>query len=229
MIKQFKIRCSAIGQIMGKPKTKAAQEAGGISQTAETYCQKWAIEQIYDRKKDYSSKYTDKGLIMEDNSLDYIAEQQGLSMLIKNEQYFENDYMTGTPDAILPELIKDVKNSWDCFTFPLFETDIPNITYWWQGQGYMELVNKDNYELIYVLSDTPLHLIEKEAHWYCKNNGYGDLTQDIYDDFVKKMTYKGIEDKYKIKIFPFKKDIEAIKQIEQQVIKCRNYIKTLNY
>jgi predicted ribosome quality control (RQC) complex YloA/Tae2 family protein len=256
-MKQFKIRCSAIGQIMGnltnitenqlellsqlqaKQKLTDKQRItldeliikrdtpSDLSDTAKTYCQNWTKQQIYGRRKEITSKYTEKGLIMEDNSLDYIAEQQDLGMLIKNESYFENDYMCGTPDVILPNLIIDVKNSWDCFTFPLFENDVPNSTYWWQGQGYMELVNRDNYELIYVLSDTPLHLIQREAYWYCKNNGYDDLTEEIYNDFVKKMTYQDVADEYKIKIFPFKKDTEAIKQIEQQVIKCRNYIETL--
>jgi len=33
-----------------------------------------------------------------------------------------------------------------------------------KGQGL-----KENYKLIYVLSDTPQNLIEREAYWYCKN------------------------------------------------------------
>ena len=39
-IKEFKIRASATSQIIGKPKTKKAQEAGELSQTAKSYCQK---------------------------------------------------------------------------------------------------------------------------------------------------------------------------------------------
>ena len=81
-----------------------------------------------------------KGLIVEDNSIDLIAEVLGYGMLFKNEQYFEDDHLTGTPDIIIPkkDTVIDAKSSWDIFTFPLFDTSVPNMDYWWQGQGIYE-------------------------------------------------------------------------------------------
>ena len=38
------------------------------------------------------------------------------------------------------------------------------------------------------------------------------------------MTYKDIDDKYKLKVFCFDRDDNAITQIKQRVIECRNYI-----
>ena len=226
-MKEFKIRCSAISQIMGQPRSKAEKEAGELSQTAKTYCQTWLKEQIYSRRREFATKYTDKGLIVEDNSIDFAADYLGLGMLLKNDDNFSNDFMTGTPDVILNDAVFDVKNSWDCFTFPLFDDELPNKDYYWQMQGYMELCDKPAAKLIYTLMDTPIHLIEKEAYWYAKNNGYDEVDTDMYNSFVDKMTYTNIPDKYRIKIFDIQKNDQDIELIKEQVIKCRMYIKTL--
>lgn len=226
-MKEFKIRASACGQIMTNPRAKKDIEAGVLSQTAKTYCETWLKEQLYNRKKDFSSKYTDKGNICEDNSLDFIAQQLEYGMLIKNEKHLDNHIMTGTPDVILKDLIIDVKNSWDNFTFPLFEIDVPDKNYYWQAQCYMYLTGKAQYKLIYVLSDTPTNLIEKEAYYWCKDNGYDELDIDVYKQFIRKMTYNDIDDKLKIKVFNIERNNEDISKIEKRVIECRNYIESL--
>jgi hypothetical protein len=222
-MKEFKIRCSAIGVIMTNPRSKSETP----SETTKKYCQEWVKEQIYNKKKQFSSKYTDKGNVVEDDSLDFVAEQLGLGMLIKNEELFENDFLRGTPDAITNDFIIDVKNSWDCFTFPLFETKVPDKDYYYQAQGYMALTGVKKYKLIYTLMDTPKHLIEKEAYWYCKNNGFDQLDEDILADFTERMTFDNIEDKYRIKIFEIDYNEEVVNDIKERVKECRTYIKTL--
>ena len=227
-MKEFLINCSQIGKIMSEPRSKKDKEAGLLSKTAQSYCKDWVKEQIYSRRKEFTSKYTDKGNIMEDHSIDIISDHLGLGMLLKNEQRSENGIMTGTPDIITKELIIDVKNSWDCFTFPLFAEEIPNKDYYYQLQGYMNLTGKWKAKLIYVLSNTPDHLIDREAYYYCKNNGYDEVDNDILTEFYDKMTYDNIDSEYRIKIFDIERDQEVINEINAQVEKCRNYIKTLN-
>ena len=216
-MKEFKIRASACGQIMG---------VKGLGKTGENYVKTWLKEQIYDRKKEFTSKYTDKGLIVEDNSLDFIADELKIGFIVKNEQFYENDFFQGTPDVVLKDLIIDVKNSWDCFSFPLLEDEIPNIDYFYQLQVYMALTGRKKAKLIYVLSDTPENLIEKEAYWWCKNNGYDELDADIYDAFVKKMTYSEIPNNLKMKIFDIDYDEKVIEKIKERVLECRNLIKS---
>ena len=63
------------------------------------------------------SKYIDKGNAVEVESLAFISKELDIPSLVKNEESFENGFLTGTPDAILDEYIIDVKNSWDCFSF----------------------------------------------------------------------------------------------------------------
>jgi hypothetical protein len=194
-----------------------------LGKTGEGYCEDWLKEQIYSRKKDFSSKYTEKGLIMEDEAIDMVANYLNLGLLFKNEQYFESEYMTGTPDVILPEYLIDIKCSWDCFTFPLFDVEVP-ANYYWQAQVYMALTNRKSYKLIYVLTDTPLNLIEKEAYWWCKSNGYEELDQDVYKRFVDKMTYPNIPMDKKIKVFEIQRNDSDIEKIIGRVKECREYI-----
>ena len=214
-MKEFKIRCSAIGQIMTNSRSKSET----LSKTTKSYLQEWVKEQIYKRKKTISSKYLEKGLIMEDNSLDYIAEHLGYGRLKKNEEHFNNEFLTGTPDVILKDHLIDVKNSWDCFTFPMFETDI-NKNYFYQAQGYMALTGLDSYKLIYTLMDTPEYLIQKDFKF---NNFY----QKDYDEFEKDFRYDKVDSKYRIKVYEIKKDDEVIKAIYERVAECRTYINEL--
>ena len=216
-INEFKIRCSAISGIMTKPKKKDDL----ISAGAKTYCKKWLTERIYDRKEDVSSKYMDKGNIMEDNSIDFIAEYLDYGSLLKNEHFYENDFMTGTPDLITGDGIIEIKNSWNCFTFPLFEDDIPNKGYFYQVQGYMHLTGLKKAKLIYTLMDTPEHLIEKEYRFKSSN------TYMEYDEFKEKYLYDKIQDNFKIKIFEIDYDESVIDDIYDRVTNCRKYIDLL--
>ena len=210
----FKIRASAAGQIMTKKWGK----------TCENYCKMWVKEQIYNRKKRIESKYMQKGNEVEDFSIDFIAEYLDLGFLLKNEEHFTDEFFTGTPDVILNELIIDAKNSWDFSTFPLLDKVAPNIDYVFQAQIYMHLTGRKKYKLIYTLMDTPLHLIEKDAYYWCKNNGYDELDSDVYKRFVKENTYADIPDNHKIKIFDIDYDAEIIEAIQNRVKECRIYI-----
>lgn len=220
---EFKIRCSAIGQIM----TNSRSKSESLSQTTKTYCQTWLKEQLYKTKKEFSSKQTEKGNIMEDESIDFISDQLGYGMLLKNETFYDDEFMKGTPDLVLANEIIDVKNSWDCFTFPIFENDVPNKSYWWQLQGYMSLTGRDKAKLIYVLSNTPDNLIEREAYYWSKNNGYEELDNDVFLKFHERMTYDDIPDNLKIKVFEIERDNSAIEKINSRVLECREYINNL--
>ncbi len=214
-MKEFKIRASAAGEIMG---IKA------LGKTGESYCQKWIKEQLYNRHKTFVSKYTTKGLIMEDQSIDLVAEYLGMGLLLKNERRFENDFIIGTPDIVTNELIIDVKNSWDFSTFPLFENDPPD-GYFYQAQCYMELTGVHKFKLVYTLQDTPPHLIEREAWQLVNHLGYEYA--DAVQKMSEQMTYGDVSQELKIKILDIDYSPETITKIYERVAECREYIKTL--
>lgn len=213
----FKIRCSKISQIMG---------VRGLGKTGEKVVKDWLIEKRFNRKFDFSNKFTQKGLIVEDDSIDLVAEVFNYGMLIKNEVNFSNDYLTGTPDLILKDKTIDIKSSWNVQTFPLFNEKLDK-AYYYQGLGYMDLTGKRKHEVIYVLSNTPIHLIEREAWNFCRNNGIEELDADIFDEFNKAMTFDDIDVSMRVKKYSFEYDENEVKSIYSRVEECREYIKTL--
>ncbi len=117
----MKIRCSALGKIMTESRSKSEV----LSQTAKTYIQELVLEDVYGIKKEFSSRYTDKGNIQEDESIELAARVLDLPFCTKNDEYFENEFIKGTPDLILEDEIIDIKCSWDGTTFPWFEDELP--------------------------------------------------------------------------------------------------------
>lgn len=216
-LSEFKIRASACGKIMGKR---------GLGKTGESYLKMWCKEKLFNRRGEIKSKYLDKGNIMEDNSLDLVAKNLKIALLQKNEESFENDYITGTPDAIIDQII-DVKSSWSWETFPLMDSEIPSSDYDWQLQCYMALTGKKSAQLVYTLLDTPMHLIEREAYWYAKNNGFEELSDKMLQEFVAKMTYSDIPEEMRYKSFSIDRDEVKIESINQRVLECRAFIESL--
>jgi hypothetical protein len=193
---EFKIRCSAIGQIMTNSRTK-----GKLSKTAQSYVETWIKEQIYKRRKVITTKYMEKGNIVEDRSIAFAGRVLNAD-ITKNEQRYENELLVGTPDVITEDYVIDVKNSWDCFTFPLFYENVPNKDYFYQAQGYMALTGLSHYKLIYTLLDTPDSLIEREFKY---------ASELDYDTFAKDYKYNEIDEAYRIRIFEIERDDSLIK------------------
>lgn len=225
-MKPFKIRCSKIGAIMSMPRSKADKEAGLLSLTAKSYVEEHFKEQFFGRKREFSNRYTIKGIEAEDVSIALYGEMTNQA-LKKNEEHFENDFCTGTPDLVLDDSIIDIKTLWNLWTFGIFDEKIKEKNYWWQLQGYMWLCNKQKAVLAYCLVDTPDSLIEKEYNM--QKWGVEESEQEaLLDKIVKDLNFGDIDKKYKVKTFEIERDDEAIEQIKEQVEKCRNYQQTLN-
>ena len=197
-LNKFKIRCSAIGQIMTEPRSKSET----LSQTCISYLEQWVKEQLYNTKKQVNSKYLTKGNEVEIEAIEYYAEVKNLGFVLKNQDYFENEFITGTPDLITQFTVYDFKSSWDCFTFPLFETKVDK-NYEAQLQGYMNLTGLKTANLVYTLQNTP-----EELQWD------EPIDYSIYPDYLR------------IKEFEIPYDPEFIERVNNRVIECRNYIET---
>ena len=201
-MKEFKISPSQSGKIMVN-----ARKKGELSKTCLSYVDEWVKQQIYGRRKEISSKYTDKGNEVEVESIEYIDKHLNLGGIKKNDKTFENDFMIGTPDVITNDLVIDLKNSYDCFTFPLLETEIPNKDYFYQLQCYMALTGKKKAKLIYTLMSTPDALVPK---WDKFNHNYED-----------------IDSRYRIKVFSFDRDEDVIDEIKKRVLEIRQHVEVL--
>lgn len=211
MRKDFKIRSSQCHSIMANGK------GGNLSVGTVTYLQNWYKEQLYERRQEFKSKYCDKGIEVEQVSIDFISEQLGLGMIFKNEQYFENEFVTGTPDVVIDQII-EVKNAWDCFTFPLFDTE-PKNKYYYQVQCYLDLTGLQKATLCHTLMNTPDEIVSRELQF---------ATEEQYDEIMAKHNYDNIPAKYRIKTFEIELNQELIDAIHVRVAECREYLKGLD-
>ena len=153
-------RCSSIGRIMTEPKTKAE---GVLSVGAKTYIRELAQQEIFGIDFQFSSRETEKGIEVEDQSIALLNQVRGLS-LAKNTERKHNDLITGECDLYDTERKRghDVKSSWSAKTFPGWPKDCEDKVYEWQMRGYMMLWDAAEWEVNYCLIDTPERLIGYE-------------------------------------------------------------------
>ena len=219
----MKIRCSALGRLMTAPRTKTET----LSKTAKSYIQELVLEEKFGIKKEFSSRYTDKGLQCEDEAISLVNDVLGLGFIFKNEEHFNNEWITGTPDVNTNEILLDVKSSYDATTFPFFDTKLINKSYFYQMHGYMWLTGKEESLLCYCLIDTPLQIVEDEIrreHWKAS------LIEEDLDlrAFVQaKHTFGHIPKEKRLKVFKIAKDEKVIEEIKTRIEQCREYYNDL--
>ena len=217
------VRCSSLGKLLTEPRSKSEV----ISQTAKSYIEDLFNELEFGYRKEFSSRYTDKGLEMEDEAIQFASEQFDWEFVVKNTERFTNDYITGEPDINTDNLLADIKCSWSLDTYPMFEADLKNKDYYWQLQGYMWLTGKTEAELVYCLMNTPLQIVEDEvrrAHWKA---GLIDEDIDLRHEVQTKHNYDNIPSKLRVKRYIVERDEKAIEKIIEKVEIAREYYKML--
>lgn len=187
----FKIRCSKIGEIMSNAKVK-----GELSAACKTHLHTWYAnenEEIY-------SKYIEKGNAVEDDLIDFMAEQLGFGMAEKNKISVSDEYIQGTCDVALLDTIVDVKSAWNRKTLHQQVVDGLDKDYEWQLLGYCHLYKKSNGILFFGLMNTP------------ETNRSDEV---IYDDMPANERWHA----YNV---PF--DAERINLVIERVKQCRVYL-----
>ena len=194
---------------------------------AKTYLKKWMKKKLFNRKEDWKALVVEKGLACEPMGIELIDRVYGLGGLIKNDEWFENEYLHGIPD-IIHDLVRDVKCSWDLDTFPMFDDPsvLPNKDYWWQLQGYMILTGIKKACIDYVLIDTPLPLVQLDLRkLYFQSGGRAeDWTPDTNAELMPNYRFDDIPEKLRVKTFEVEFDPTVEAKINQRVIMCRKYI-----
>jgi hypothetical protein len=217
------VRCSAIGKLMTAPRNKSEQ----LSETAKTYIQDYFKEKELGIAKEFWSRYTDKGLQMEDEAIEFAGQVLGWDFVVKNTERYDNKWITGEPDVITKDLLADIKCSWDANTFPMFDTELKNKDYFFQLQGYMFLTGMDRSELVYCLMNTPHQIVEDEvrrAHWKA---GLIDEDLDLREAVQSQHNFDHLPNELRIKRFIVEKDEKAIEQIKEKVEIARDYYEQL--
>lgn len=234
-MKQFKIRASAVTDIMADPRLKSEP----ISEGAKTYCKKWLKNAMFNREYFFTSKYTNKGIETEEDALNILVRVLKLGMVYKNEERKFDEYKSGECDFIYDGVIYDNKSSYSFDTFPLFETKL-DPKYYGQMQVYMSLWELNKAKVCYTLVNTPIDILRKELKWIEDENERQQKAlnhvftekywKDVKSEFFPNadaIVFKSIEDKYRVKVFEVDRDDDYINKINIKVKLCRDYISTL--
>ena len=187
-----KFRASSLADIMTDPKGKdEILSAGAITKVTQM-----AKEFVYGYDQHITSKYMDKGIEVEDRSIELLNSVLFTSY-VKNTERKTNEWITGECDIVGSDRIHDIKSPWSLQTFPALSKLGEDKTYEWQGRAYMMLWDMDKFEIDYCLVNTPDHLI-----------GYEDVTLHSVEHIapelrVTRVFYerdKALEDKIKVKV-----------------------------
>lgn len=219
------IRCSALGKIMTNGRAK-----GEMGETCKSFLKELYVEKVYGIKKEISSKYIEKGLMVEDNSIAFYSAFHG-GFYFKNEKRFNNDFLTGEPDIISNDIVVDIKSSWSPHSMP-FKDDAIKKDYYYQLMGYMALTGLRKAKLAYVLIDTPHQLVEDEKRRLSWQMGMvSDLSPEYLaacEEIDRQHDFSHIPDEKKIIEFDIEYDEKVVEEIYKRVEECRIYLNTLN-
>ena len=186
----IKFRASSLGEIMSDGKSEE------LSVGAKTVITRMAKEAIYGYDEIVTSKYMDKGLQVEDESIELLNRVM-FTNYSKNKERRENDWITGEPDIVTHDRIYDIKSSWSLTTFPVTSKQGEDKGYEWQLRAYMWLFDVDQASLAYCLVPTPEHLIGYESRSY---HEVDHITPELRITLVNYERDKKLEEKIKTKV-----------------------------
>lgn len=174
----MKFRASQIGRLMVSGRSKADI----FGQTALTYIQEVQIGCKYNRWPVFASKYTSKGNEQEAAAVEMVNRVLGTDYIL-SPLNFRTDTITGTPDILQGDLVVDIKNSWDIWTFSKAEvTDI----YYWQLQAYMHLTGATSAKLIFCLMNASEAQISDEKRRVYYGLGGDNMPDESLAEYQQK-------------------------------------------
>lgn len=172
-----------------------------LSDTAKSFVEKIWRKREKNVEEFLSNKYLEKGLSEEENGVSLVG-RIDKNLYKKNEEFFDNGVLCGTPDIIWDEFIIDIKCSWNLETF--MNASVTPL-YYGQLQIYMELTGTKKSMLRYCLIDTPSKLIEDEERRVMWKLGITDETLDeyaeVFETIRRNMLFSHYPDEERVKTF----------------------------
>lgn len=187
-----KFRASSLAEIMTDPKSKDET----LSVGAKTCVEKLAKQAVYGYEEEITSKYIEKGTMVEDASI-ALYNEVFFTSHTKNSERKSNDWITGECDIYTPSKIIDIKSAWSLMTFPATKESGKDKTYEWQGRAYMWLYDVPEFEVAWCMVNTPAELIgyENELVHYVDH-----IDPELRVTTVAYTRDKALEDKMQIRV-----------------------------
>jgi hypothetical protein len=165
-----------------------------------------------------------KGTMAESDGMDLIKEVTG-KVYFKNQKQIENAFVCGTPDIDDKEAqaIRDMKLSWDIWTFAKVDVESAKKDYYWQILSYADMKGYKKGSLIYGLVTTPDMLVNDEILRLSYK-----MPDEQADAFRKNYIYDDIPAKDRLKQFDFEFPDEDFVTMHTQVELCREFLKGMH-
>lgn len=207
-----------------------------LSDTAKSYLREVYLFNKYGKETaggSERSKYTIKGTSVEGDSIKLLMRLDGQKYL-KNEDFFTNDFIMGTPDIVVRDeagnaaKIIDIKSSWDGASLLANLGQPLNSNYFYQVQGYMALTGATEAEIAYCLVSMPDEIInsEKKRIYYLMNPATEDNPEykRTIERLENNMTFSDIPEEERIIKFKVPRDEQIIQNIYEKVQQCRLWL-----
>ena len=232
---EYIVRASSVGALMAKGRAKGVE----WGETALNEIKKAVLFNKYGIRDEINSKYIEKGIYNEMESILTASRVLDWNFdVMAPKQRFVNEWVTGEPDIwrTNPELLGDVKSSWDATTFPFMDSELKNKTYDYQMQTYIWLTGAKQCELCYVLTNTPEHIINDQIQRLMykisarPENAMRDLSEIELEaeQMIKgNAIFDQIPIQKRVKRFIIERNDEMIEDIKQRVESAREIYDTI--
>ena len=205
-----------------------------LPQTAITYLLEVYVCVRDGIKIDIHSKYFDKGIACEDESIEMLGELHDRPYAKCTLPRHYNKFIEGELDVRYIEesenlrLVIDMKNSWDAITFEKRINKIIDEGYEDQGQCYLELYDCEEFMLVFALMNMPDGLIKDEEKRILYQYGTDMDGSAEYNkscaEFRKKCNFDHLPLRERFFEFNVNRNRERYNEIVNRIILCRTWL-----
>lgn len=132
-----------------------------LSTTAKKLLTEIVFSEKFGRSYQLENKYFEKGSFVEKESRDLLSDVLG-TRLIADKERKSNEWVNGERDIKSSKVIIDIKSTWDFITFSNHIIDSNEEHYFRQLDCYMDLWAIKDSLLAFVLTDTPIDILNRE-------------------------------------------------------------------
>ena len=167
-----------------------------------------------------------KGTDMEEEAAQLLSKIDREKYHLQTET-IENDFLVGRCDIFCPDKDKiiDTKISWNVNAFLRARTTKVSPKHWYQVQGYMELYNVSEAEIVFLLLNTPPELIEREKIKLLNRFMIGEIDREKYEldmeNIESAFTYSNLPIKRRYFRYKIKREPQIFENVYKKVEKSR--------
>ncbi len=187
---------------------------------------------VYNKKiarKGDALSFLKKGTEMEGEAVELLAHIDKKHYTLITET-INNEHLIGRCDIFCPDADKiiDIKISWNVNAYLKARTSPLTHKYWYQMQGYMELYNVHEAEVVFLLLNTPPELIEREKVKLLNRFMIGEIDREKYEldmqNIESAFTYSSIPMKKRHFRYKVKREPQIFDVVYKKVEKSRIWL-----